>query len=170
MELWWAWRYAWLTTKHKWFVFIAGRYTGISLWRALTHDLSKYGPSELFAYGRQFFGDRADPLGFSYAWLHHQRVNKHHWEAWIPITGHNRGGHKDLEPLPMPEMYMREMVADWLGASRAYEGRWPQDLDSWTWWTDNDSFVRIDPETKASVFLIVIRALSSMNKGKESHG
>jgi hypothetical protein len=161
---WWAIRYAWLTTKHKWFVFLAGRHTGASTWRLLTHDLSKYGSSELFAYGRQFFGDHSDPLGFSYAWLHHQRKNKHHWEAWVPVTGHNRGGYEDLQPLPMPFRYACEMVADWIGASRAYEGKWPADLDSWGWWKAKFPATKLHETTRLVVRTVAISALASMSR------
>jgi hypothetical protein len=129
-------KYLWLTTKHKYFVFLAGLKLKVPIWQLVIHDWVKYLPCEAPHYGRQFFGDKSDPLGFTLAWLHHQR-QKHHWEAWIPVTGHNRGGHKDLEPLPMPEKYIREMVADWLGASRAYEGKYPENLADWKWFWDN---------------------------------
>jgi len=129
-------KYLWLTTKHKYFVFRVGLKLGVPLWQLIVHDWVKYLPCEAPHYGRQFFGDKSDPLGFTMAWLHHQR-QKHHWEAWIPITGHNRGGYKDLEPLPMPEKYVREMCADWLGASRAYEGKYPENLGEWKWFWDN---------------------------------
>ena len=146
----WALQYAWLTTKHKFFVFRAGLKLRVPLLQLLLHDLSKYGRRELFQYGRQFFGDSGDPLGFSYAWLHHQRMNKHHWEAWIPVTGHNSGGYKDLEPLPMPYTYAREMVADFIGASRAYEGKWPV-LDTWKWYKESYCKIKLHPHTKKFV-------------------
>ena len=129
--------YLWLTVKHKTFVFRAGLRTGAPIWRLIIHDWSKFTPAEAPHYGRQFFGSADDPLGFSYAWLHHQRNNPHHWEYWVPVTGHNRGGYKDLEPLPMPEWAAREMVADWIGASRAYEGRWPESVEAWPWFQDH---------------------------------
>jgi len=40
-----------------------------------------------------------------------------------------------MEPLPIPEKYVREMVADWIGAYRAYEGKWAR--NSWPWWEKN---------------------------------
>lgn len=126
-------RYIWLTICHKWFVLLAGLRTKAPVWRLIIHDWTKFTPAEAPHYGRQFFGDKSDPLGFSYAWLHHQRNNPHHWEYWIPITGHNRGGYGDLEPLPMPEWAVREMIADWMGASRAYEGQWPRSVAGWPW-------------------------------------
>lgn len=142
-------KYIWLTCKHKIFVFRAGLRTRAPIWRLLIHDLSKFTRVEAPHYGRQFFGDQGDPLAFSYAWLHHQRSNPHHWEYWIPITGHNRGGYGDLEPLPMPEWAVREMVADWLGASRAYEGRWPEATQTWPWLIQNLDKIknRMHPKT-----------------------
>jgi len=142
-------KYAWLTIKHRWFVLLAGMKIGAPIHRLILHDLSKFSPAELRHYGRQFFGEADDPLGFSYAWLHHQRMNKHHWEAWIPITGHNRGGYADMEPLPMSPGYALEMVADWIGASRAYEGKWP-DRD-WPWLKKNFGEIKLHPDTRQFV-------------------
>src|SRR3972149_8819971 len=98
-------RYLWLTLKHKWFVFVAGRRLGVPLYLLILHDWSKFLWCELPHYQRQFYGEANDPLGFSYAWNHHQKSNKHHWEYWIPITGHSRGGFADMAPLPMPRKY-----------------------------------------------------------------
>jgi len=140
-------RYFWLTIKHKWFVLLAGIKLNVPLYLLLLHDWSKFLPCELPHYQRQFYGGASDPLGFSYAWLHHQRCNKHHWEYWVPITGHNRGGYPDMKPLPMPDKYIREMVADWMGASRAYEGKWPN--QGWPWWLKNRNKIlsHCHPET-----------------------
>lgn len=149
--------YVWLTIKHKAFVFRAGLRTGAPIWRLIIHDWTKFTLSEAPHYGRQFCGDQGDPLGFSYAWLHHQRNNPHHWEYWIPVTGHNRGGYKDGQPLPMPKWAVREMVADWMGAGRAYEGRWPEKFDDWTWWHENRDQIRLHPDTQADVADVILR-------------
>ena len=125
----WSLQYAWLTVKHKYFVFLAGRDLGLGCWQLLIHDLSKFTAVELPAYGRSFFGDKGDPDGFARAWLHHQNVNPHHWEYWMPRTGHVQSGPKPPAPLEMPEKYVREMIADWLGASRGYTGSW--DMTDW---------------------------------------
>ena len=136
-------QYLWLTLRHKAFVFRAGLRTGAPIWRLVTHDWSKFTPAEAPHYGRQFFGAADDPLGFSKAWLHHQHLNPHHWEHWIPVTGHNRGGFSDLEPLPMPMWAVREMVADWMGAGRAYEGAWPDSVRRWDWF--QQQWVKVAP-------------------------
>lgn len=136
-------KYIWLTIKHKCFVLYAGlRWTKAPLWRLVIHDWSKFTPSEAPHYGRQFFGDKSDPEGFVKAWIHHQNHNPHHWEYWIPRTGHNRctPPYPDNVPVAMPEWAVREMVADWLGASRAYEGRWPSPA-GWPWMDNNLSSV-----------------------------
>lgn len=140
-----------LVCMHKWFVFRAGLRTGAPLYRLIIHDWSKFSPLEAPHYARQFFGDKSDPLGFSYAWNHHQKINKHHWEYWVPVSGHNRGGYKDGEPLPMPEPYVREMVADWLGATRAYQGFMPSNRADWTWLNENLDKIRVHVVTRTRI-------------------
>ena len=152
-------KYIWLTIRHKWFVFCAGLKTGAPLWQLIVHDFSKLTPSEAPHYGRQFFGSGDDPRGFSAAWNHHQKTNKHHWEYWVMVTGHNRGGFPDGSALPMPERYVREMVADWLGASRAYEGTWPESTDSWPWWKSNFEKLNLHPQTRQKCWQVVREAL-----------
>lgn len=131
-------KYLILTLKHKWFVFLAGLRTGCPIWRLITHDLSKFLPSELPHYQRQFFGAKDQPYEFIKCWLKHQNRNDHHWEYWIPRTGHSRciPPYADNEPIYMPFEACQEMVADWMGAGRAYEGKWP-DVNNWTWWKEN---------------------------------
>lgn len=148
-------RYLWLTIKHKWFVFLAGLATKAPLWRLLIHDWSKFTLAEAPYYGRQFFGAADEPYGFSCAWNHHQKTNPHHWEYWVMVSGHNRGGYEDGCALRMPQGYVREMVADWLGASRAYEGVWPTSLETWPWWQDNFDRLRLHSDTRALCLLIV---------------
>jgi hypothetical protein len=73
-------KYFWLTLKHKWFVFISGLKLGVPIWRLIKHDWTKFLPSELPHYQRQFFGAADDPRGYIKCWLHHQNSNDHHWE------------------------------------------------------------------------------------------
>lgn len=139
-------KYAILTIKHKYFVFVAGLYVGVPLITLLKHDLSKFYICELPNYGRQFFGDKSDPEKFDVAWLHHQNSNKHHWEYWIPRTGHNKSNGNPV-PLDMPEIYVKEMIADWLGAGRAYNKYWP-DVRNWTWLSSNIDKMILSENTK----------------------
>lgn len=130
-------RYFWITVKHKWCVFLASLQTGLPLWLTLVHDLSKFTRHELPHYDRQFFGDKGDPEGFAVAWHHHIIHNPHHPEHWTYI---DKAGD---QVLPMPPVYVKEMVTDWLGASRAYTGSW----DMTTWLDKNLSTMHLHPET-----------------------
>lgn len=150
-------KYFWLTLKHKWFVFCAGIKIKVPIWRLLIHDWSKFLPSELPHYNRQFFGNADDPEGFISCWVKHQNRNPHHWEYWIPRTGHNRCSvpYPDNQPIVMPEVAVREMVADWLGAEKAYNGKYP-DVNNWTWLKDNRKRIRLHPETQNILNRIII--------------
>lgn len=55
---WWAFRYALITLRHKWYVVHGYHKAGVPwwLWRSIWHDLSKFGPAEIFAYGFAFCG------------------------------------------------------------------------------------------------------------------
>jgi len=91
--------------------------------QGITHDLSKFTPTEFNPSVKYFLGDkspttaeRADK-GYSEAWMHHQGRNKHHFEYWMDYTGKNRG---EKAPVPMPLKYVAEMVADRYAACRTY--------------------------------------------------
>lgn len=141
-------QYLILTLKHKWYVFLACLQVDVPLWRAIIHDLSKFTPSELPQYNRHFFGDKGDPKGFARAWLHHQNYNPHHWEYWITRSDHSHGGSGAVDGcLEMPETYIREMIADWLGASRAYTGSWEMS----DWLLKNLPKIKLHPLTRRKV-------------------
>lgn len=57
-------------------------------------------------------------------------------------------------PLPMPEWAAREMVADWMGASRAYDGRWPT-AAHWPWWEAKRDVIHLHPATRAFVEILI---------------
>ena len=116
------------TIRHKWYVFYAGVFIvgDIPLWRLLLHDWTKFLPIEFVNYARYYkYSNREDKPAFLRAWMHHQKNNKHHPEYWTSVgifEWSNRS-------VPMPETYVREMVADLLGASREYTGNW--DMSEW---------------------------------------
>jgi len=116
---------------HKLYVLEAGLIVGGIPEEALfNHDASKFTEAEYPHYARQFHGDKGDPDGFARAWLHHIHYNPHHWQHWIFPDGYSPTGSKIISGLmPMPVVYVREMVADWMGASRAYTGSW--DMSDW---------------------------------------
>lgn len=146
-------KYGLLTLKHKWFVFVAGLNLGVPIWKLIIHDWSKFLPSELPHYGRQFFGKADQPLKFALCWLKHQNRHPHHWEYWIPRTGHSRSGYGDNQPLPMPMWAVLEMMADWMGAGKAYAGCWPNP-HNWEWLEENLDQMQLDGETRALIFSV----------------
>jgi hypothetical protein len=121
-------RYLNYVLKHKWFVFVAGLKTSAPIWRLIIHDYTKFSRAEWTPYVNRFFGGRTgiedkelDPQAFKQAWNHHWSHNPHHWEYWlVPPSGAHM----------MPDHFMREMVADWMGAGRAITGNWDE-LPSW---------------------------------------
>jgi hypothetical protein len=141
--------------RHKRFVYRAGRRLGVSRWRLLKHDLSKFSPREFLAYAQQFGpGKERNPSRFAAAWLHHVQHNDHHWEHWVlPQPG------KENVSLDMPDQCIREMVADWLGASMAYEGYWPV-KGKWRWYTENFKNIQLSSLTRLRAQLYVNQALT----------
>jgi hypothetical protein len=99
---------------HKWYVFIECCKEGI-IWQGIVHDLSKFSPSEFIASAKYYNNDGND-LEYQYAWLHHIAHNKHHWEYWVDWSSLT-GGYVLTE---IPLKYLKEMYADIVGASKAY--------------------------------------------------
>lgn len=136
--------------RHKRYVFQASCKLGIPL-RGLLHDLSKFRPSELLPYARSFNNSDGSPRSdrpedvrdaFDYAWLLHIHRNPHHWQYWVL-----REDDGDLKALPMPEEYVREMVADWIGAGLA-QGH---GNDVLPWYEKNKDKMILHPETRIRV-------------------
>lgn len=166
--------------QHKYFVFLAGRKLRVPLLRLIFHDWTKFTPAEFGRYARYselrrykkemaakgleawleawdssgdgpsfpFDRDRVEH-DFALAWLNHENRNRHHWGYWIPRSGVQAG-----RPLPMPAADVREMVADWHGASRAYEGQW--DIAKWV--GKNVPNYQLHPDTAVLVRKIMSEA------------
>jgi hypothetical protein len=130
---------------HKWYVFRAGIWCGVPMWRLIIHDWSKFTPTEIKGYAFKFFGGKGDDATWKRAWEHHYLWNDHHPEYWQ----HDEQG----RPLPAPRIMtpaaVAEMVADWLGASRAYNGKWPTNFDTWEWWNNSGKDLNIHPTSRA---------------------
>jgi hypothetical protein len=85
--------------------------------------MSKFRPSEWFAYTKTFYDDKGQSQykpdkNFDMAWLLHQHRNPHHWQYWL---SKDNGENVVCE---MPPKYVMEMVSDWAGAGRAITGKW----------------------------------------------
>lgn len=119
-------RYGWRLLRHKWYVARAGVRTRAPWGRLLVHDLSKCGPQEFWANARYYYAPsltEAQQAAYWAACSRHIAANEHHVEHW---TRHRIG-----EEIPIA--VVREMVADWVGASRTHDGVWPTQLTTWRW-------------------------------------
>ena len=97
--------------------------------------------SGTFLFSVDGFGGVNDPEGWARGWGHHKRKNPHHWQYWIDDTEHGKVAR------PMPMWAVREMVADWMGASRAYSGEWPESVKTWEWWNRSCNSMLLHEET-----------------------
>lgn len=145
-------KYLWYVLRHKWFVFLEACKMGIP-WLGLVHDLSKFRPDEFIPYAKYFYGKNAKQWreetgyykptdtgdeAFDFAWLLHQKRNRHHWQWWI--LPEDDGGTKVL---PIPEKYCKEMLADWRGAGRV-QGK----PNTAAWYTKNKDKMTLEPGTR----------------------
>jgi hypothetical protein len=146
--------YLWYVLRHKWYVFRACLVLGVPLWRALIHDWTKFTPAEWGPYVLKFAGGRrqlapAEEARFAAAWLHHWTNNPHHWQYWARSAPDDGA----RATRPMPETYVREMVADWYGAGMA-QGK----PDIYGWYTASKGHRQFDEDTHALVVAIVAEA------------
>ena len=92
--------------------------------QGLTHDLSKYSPTEFIPGVKYFQGDRSpnnaqrEHEGYSSAWLHHKGRNRHHYEYWIDYS--SKKDTPELVGMKMPLKYVIEMFCDRVAASKTY--------------------------------------------------
>jgi hypothetical protein len=146
---------------HRWYVMIECFRNGL-YWRGLMHDVSKFSPDEFFPYVNFFYGNeivkksRAETgyykptdtgdKKFDFAWLLHQKRNRHHWQWWI--LPEDEGGVKILE---MVYPYNLEMLCDWVGAGKA-QGKFSPESDHYfetrKWYLRNKSKMQFHPETQ----------------------
>ncbi len=129
-------RKAYLKTilRHKWYVWEEGlKLGGIPLSRLLLHDMSKLSPREFEAYRKKFYPLTKDEqekneVNFERAWRAHWSRNEHHWNFWTDLGKPEGVPANTISVAPMPEEYVREMVADWIAASKVYGDG---DLQAW---------------------------------------
>lgn len=139
-------RYLKYVLKHKLFVFIECYKMGI-LWRGLIHDWSKFRLSEWFPYAEYFYGNGSNEESFGFAWLLHQKRNKHHWQWWILMQDE-----EEDEIFEMPSKYSLEMIADWKGAGRAITGK----DNIIEWYLKNQNKMELHPNTRDLINDIIL--------------
>lgn len=164
--------------RHKWYVFVECCKMGI-IWRGLIHDLSKLTLKEFVPYRGAFYGkygykfnpDDVEyvPDGFTIgqirnrrisnheevmkafdcAWLYHQHRNPHHWQYWVL-----REDCGDIKYLEMPDIYIKELVCDWIGAGKAIMGK---DANALKWYEKNKSKILMNDNTRNKVEFMLTR-------------
>ena len=119
-----AWQHFKTITYHRWLVMCGCFKVGL-YWQGLTHDLSKYSPTEFWVGARYWQGTRSpngverEKKGYSEAWMHHKGRNRHHYEYWTDMDLQT----KNYESVPMPRKYLAEMVMDRIAACIVYQGK-----------------------------------------------
>jgi hypothetical protein len=174
-------RFLHATLVHKFWVYRAGRRLRVGVWQLFIHDMSKFRAAEYVPYGRFFYRkpgagwlkasiDPEAKPGMLRAWLTHIFRNPHHWQHWCLINGASvvatRGTKVNVNPidaLRMPTKYVREMVADWMGAGRAYNGAYPADIASWGWWQENKRSLVLHPEARADLTRAILDWFYGLN-------
>ncbi len=118
-----AWNHFKTITHHKWLV-LSGCFRVGLYWQGLTHDLSKYSPTEFLVGAKYYQGVRSpnaaerEAKGYSEAWMHHKGRNRHHFEYWTDMHPVSR----TYESVPMPRKYLVEMIMDRIAACKTYQG------------------------------------------------
>lgn len=126
--------------EHKRYVFWLCLRCGL-VWQGITHDLSKFTPTEFFEAVKYYHGDKSPnsycmkEKGFSEAWLHHKGHNKHHHEYWYDYKA------PDKTPM-MPYQYIVELICDNIAASLTYNKKnWDKGFQYIYWTKRSDSFM-----------------------------
>lgn len=152
--------------RHKWYVMIECFREGL-IWRGLMHDFSKFFPTEFIPYANFFYGEKESniekdrnktdyynqtdirDMAFDFAWLLHQKRNRHHWQWWLlPEDG---GGVKILE---MQEPFFTEMICDWVGAGKAQGHFSPNDdryFETIKWYQENGNKMQLHQKTRERI-------------------
>lgn len=133
------------------------------IWRGITHDLSKFLPDEFFPYANYFYGKKGKEHQakrkmkngyykpyqtgdekFDFAWLKHQKRNRHHWQWWI-LPKDDEG----TIVMPMKEADWKEMICDWRGAGRA-QGYGDNTIK---WYEEHKNKMQLHKDTREKVEL-----------------
>ena len=154
------WQHFKTITHHRLLV-LAGCFRVGLYWQGLTHDLSKYSPTEFWVGARYYQGDKSPnsaerrDIGYSTAWMHHKGRNKHHYEYWTDLnleTGR-------YESVPMPRKYLVEMVMDRRAACMTYQGDDYTDASAWEYYARSRERNAMHPELQRQLehLLLMLR-------------
>ena len=155
-----VWQHFKTITRHRLHV-LEGCFRVGLYWQGLTHDLSKYSPTEFLIGIRYFQGDkspngaeRADK-GYSEAWMHHQGRNRHHYEYWTDMNLQTR----IYEPVRMPRKYLAEQIMDRRAACKVYQGDAYTDASAYEYFMSSRERQLMHPENRQELeFLLSMLA------------
>jgi len=156
------WKYLKYVLRHKWYVGIECVRRGL-IWRGIMHDMSKFLPSEFIPYANFFYGENNDikrgrnatgyykptdtgDNDFDFAWLLHQKRNRHHWQWWILPEDED-----GIKIIKMDDKYRTEMLCDWIGAGKAQGHFSPKDdplQETRNWWNANNHKMQLHEDTR----------------------
>ena len=160
-----AWQHFKTITRHRWIVMVGCFKVGL-YWQGLTHDLSKYTPTEFLIGARYYQGDKSPNAaertdkGYSEAWMHHKGRNRHHYEYWTDMNRET----KQYEPVKMPRRFMVEQVMDRRAACIVYQGAAYTDRSAYDYFMASRERQLMHPENRQEIeFLLDMLA----NKGEK---
>lgn len=150
------WQHFKTITKHRFLVMLGCFRVGL-YGQGLTHDLSKYSPTEFWNGARYYQGIRSpnaaerEDKGISEAWIHHKGRNPHHYEYWTDMNLKTRC----YEPVPMPRKYLAEMVMDRRAACMTYQGKNYTDGSPLAYFEKSRERELMHPDTKRQLAYIL---------------
>lgn len=150
------WQHFKTITRHRTLVMLGCFRVGL-IWQGLTHDLSKYSPTEFWIGARYYQGIRSpnsaerEQNGYSLAWMHHKGRNRHHYEYWTDLNLQTR----QYVPVPMPRRYLAEMVIDRIAASKVYHGKEYQAADPYLHFQKSSEKALMHPQTQRQLCMLL---------------
>lgn len=143
------WQHFKTITRHRLLVLDGCFRVGL-YWQGLTHDLSKYTPTEFIIGARYFQGDRSPnsaeraDKGYSEAWMHHKGRNRHHYEYWTDMDPQTR----TYEPVRMPRRYLAEQIMDRRAACMVYQKKAYTDASAYHYFMASRERQLMHPENR----------------------
>ena len=140
------------------------------VWQGLTHDLSKYSPTEFWRSVKYYQGYRSPndaeriANGVSLSWLHHKGRNRHHFEYWIDYCLREDGS-VYIGGCKMPKRYVAEMFCDRIAACRVYQKEKYTGASPWTYYqrskdlkhTDAGHYMHADTAALLDRWLLMLK-------------
>ena len=155
------------TITHHRFLVMAGCFRVGLIRQGLTHDLSKYSPTEFWEGARYYQGTRSpnaaerEDKGYSEAWMHHKGRNRHHYEYWTDMNRQTRC----YESVPMPKRYLAEMVMDRIAACKTYEGKAYTPASALNYFLKSRERELMHPKTREELE-VLLRMLQNRGEGE----